>query len=63
MRMWGDLSVHVPEIPFPLDDAAFNRMKSTVNLLEESSCYGIDVYAKSWMSLSHLLQEIDIYRL
>ena len=46
-EIWGDLSVQVPEIPCPLDDAAFNRMKSAVNPVEESSCYGIDVYAKS----------------
>ena len=57
-EMWGDLSVQVPEMPCPLDDAAFNRMKSTVNPLEQSSFYGIDVYAnhwKLWMSLSHFL--------
>ena len=30
-------------IPCPLDDAAFNRMKTAVNLLEDSLSYGIDI--------------------
>ena len=44
---WSDLSIQVPEIPCPLTDTDFNRMKSTVDPLEESSCYGIDTYMKS----------------
>ena len=40
-------SVQVPEIPCPLDDAAFNRMKTAVNPVEESLSYGIDIYARS----------------
>ena len=44
---WNDFSVQVPEIPCPLSNALFNRMKCAVDPLEESSCYGIDIYIKS----------------
>ncbi|KAL9976702.1 hypothetical protein ACROYT_G014029 [Oculina patagonica] len=44
---WNDLSVQVPEIQCPLRSAAFNRMTCMVDPLEESSCYGIDIYIKS----------------
>ena len=44
---WNDFSVQVPEIPCPLSNTAFNRMKCAVDPLEESSCYGIDIYIKS----------------
>lgn len=44
---WNDFSVQVPEIPCPLSNTAFNRMKCTVDPLEVSSCYGIDIYIKS----------------
>ena len=44
---WNDFSVQVPEIPFPLSDTVFNKMKCAVAPLEESSCYGIDIYIKS----------------
>ena len=44
---WNDFSVQVPEIPCPLSNTVFNRMKSAVDPLEESSCYGIDIYIKS----------------
>ena len=43
---WNDFSVQVPEIPCPLSDTVFNRMKCAVDPLEESSYYGIatDLY-------------------
>ena len=44
---WNDFSVQVPEILCPLSNTPFNRMKCTVDPLEESSCYGIDIYIKS----------------
>ena len=44
---WNDFSVQVPEIPCPLSSTVFNRMKCAVDPLEESSCYGIDIYIKS----------------
>ena len=44
---WNDLSVQVPEIQCPLSSAAFDRMTCMVDPLEESSCYGIDIYIKS----------------
>ena len=44
---WNDVSVQLPEIHCPLSSAAFDRMKCIVDPLEESSCYGIDVYIKS----------------
>lgn len=39
---WNEISVQVTEIPCPLDDAAFNRMRTAVNPLEDSLSYGID---------------------
>ena len=44
---WNEISVQIPEIPCPLDDAAFNRMKAAVNPLEDSLSYGIDIYTRS----------------
>ena len=44
---WNELSVQVPEIPCPLSDTAFNVLKTSVDPLEDSSCYGIDIYIKS----------------
>ena len=43
----NDFSVQVPEIPCPLSNTVFNRMKCAVDPPEESSCYGIDIYIKS----------------
>lgn len=42
-----ELSVQVPEIPCPLSETAFNVLKTSVDPLEDSSCYGIDIYIKS----------------
>ena len=44
---WNDFPVQVPEIPCPLSNTVFNRMKCAVDPLEESSCYGIGIYMKS----------------
>lgn len=44
---WNDLSVQVPEIPCPLSDTAFNVLKTSLDPLEDSSCYGMDIYIES----------------
>ena len=51
---WNEISVQVPEIPCPLDDAAFNRVKTAINHLEDSLSYGIDIYARSLQIIDNL---------
>ena len=44
---WNDTAVEVPEIPCPLGEEAVSTLKSTVNPLEQSTCYGVDVYIRT----------------
>ena len=50
---WNDFSVQVPEIPCPLSNTVFNRMKCAVDPLEELTF--ISSHWKLWMNSLHLL--------
>ena len=56
---WNEISVQIPEIPCHLDDAAFNRVKTAVNPLEDSLSYGVDIYARS-LEIVHNLSILSV---
>ena len=51
----NDTSVQVPQITCPLTDAALQSFQSTLNPMEESSCYGIDIYLNSLETVELLI--------
>jgi hypothetical protein len=53
---WRDIAMKVPQIVCPVSEAQFNHLRSIINPLTASSCYGIDLYVRTVQIVENISQ-------